>query len=49
MEAAAEGRTDTVNLLIGKNADRFLLDMLGRSALLIAKQQGHMDIVEMLK
>ena len=49
MESAAEGRTDTVKLLLDAKADPLLLDLLARSALIIAEQQGHLDIVEMLK
>jgi ankyrin repeat protein len=49
MEAALEGRTDTVKLLVEANADPSLSDLLERTALVIAEQQGHLDIVEMLK
>ena len=49
MEAASEGRTDTVKLLLDSKANPLLSDMLERTALVIAEQQGHMDIVEMLK
>jgi ankyrin repeat protein len=49
MESAAEGRTDTVKLLMDAKANPLLLDLLKRSALIIAEQQGHLDIVEMLK
>jgi ankyrin repeat protein len=49
MEAALEGRSDTVKLLVDANADPSLSDLLERTALVIAEQQGHLDIVEMLK
>jgi ankyrin repeat protein len=49
MEAALEGRTDTVKLLVDANADPLLSDLLERTAFVIAEQQGHLDIVEMLK
>ncbi|MBT4185178.1 MAG: hypothetical protein HOE10_08010 [Deltaproteobacteria bacterium] len=49
MEAALEGRSDTVKLLVDANADLSLSDLLERTALVIAEQQGHLDIVEMLK
>ena len=49
MEAASEGRTDTVKLLLEADADPFLSDLLERTALVIAEQQGHNDIVELLK
>jgi len=49
MEAASEGRTDTVLLLLEAEADPFLSDLLERTALVIAEQQGHNDIVELLK
>ena len=49
MESASEGRTDTVRLLIDAKAKLSLLDLLERTALIIAEQQGHLDIAEMLK
>ncbi|GIT72614.1 MAG: hypothetical protein Ct9H300mP28_24280 [Pseudomonadota bacterium] len=49
MEAALKGGTDTVLLLLEADADPFLLDLLERTALVIAEQQGHNDIVELLK
>ena len=49
MEAASEGRTDTVQLLLEADADLILSDLLERTALVIAEQQGHNDIVELLK
>jgi len=44
-----EGRTDTVKMLIEANADLLLLDLLDRTALIIAEQQGHLDIAALLK
>ena len=49
MESASEGRTDTVKFLLEKNADSSLLDLLERTALNIALERGHMDIVKLLK
>ena len=49
MESASEGRTDTVKFLLEKKANPDLVDLLERTALNIAKERGHMDIVELLK
>ena len=49
MEAASEGRTDTVQLFLLAGANPILSDLLERTALVIAEQQGHNDTVELLK
>ena len=48
MEAAIEGRTDTVKLLLKNGADPELIDAFGRTALLGARQEGYRDIVQLL-
>ena len=48
MEAAIEGRTDTVKLLLENGADPELIDAFGRTALLGARQEGYQDIVQLL-
>ena len=48
MRAAWEGRADTVRLLMGRSADLDLVDGGGRSALELAKERGHEDVVELL-
>ena len=49
MEAAIEGRTDTVKLLLENGANSELTDTFGRTALLGARQEGYQDIVQLLE
>ena len=49
MYAASAGRTENVKALLGKGADRTVIDSSGDTALTMATQQLHTDIVEMLR
>ena len=49
MYAASAGRTENVKALLGKGADRAVIDSSGDTALTMATQQLHTDIVELLR
>lgn len=49
MYAASAGRTENVKALLDKGADRNIIDAKGESALAMATQQLHIDIVEILR
>ena len=48
MWAAGYGKGDTVQLLLDRGADPRLRDDRGKSALDIARETGHADVVELL-
>ncbi|MDP7463138.1 MAG: ankyrin repeat domain-containing protein, partial [SAR324 cluster bacterium] len=49
IEAAREGRTETVKLLLQHGADPALKDRFGRTAFDEAENEGHEDVAKLLK
>jgi len=48
-EACSTGQKDVVELLIAKGADMNAKNNKGQAALSLAKEQGHEEIVELLR
>ena len=48
MKAAQKGRIEVVKLLLERGADKSLVDSFGRTALIIAAENGRHDIAESL-
>ena len=46
--AASEGQTDIVNCLLENGASKFEMDKNGKTALNLAEEKGHSEIVKLL-